>query len=82
MSDDDLKRIETKLDAVLDGLSTLRALNDLLVEADYVTKAKRLNKNTISQNKSLDKFNAPGKRKTLITIESVAAIRNRRSEPK
>lgn len=74
--------LEEKLDKVLKNQERqqpiLDALGDLLIEADYVTKAKGLNKSTISQNEKLDKFQEIGKRKILLTVESVAVVKARK----
>ena len=57
-------------------------LNDLLIAAAYVTKAKWLNKNTISQNDKLAKFEELGKRRVLMTLESISVIKNRKRKVK
>lgn len=80
--DDNLKRIEQKLDELLELAPALSALNSLLIEADYVTKAKGLNKNTISQNDGLEKFNGIGSRKVLVKLESVAVLKQRKRTKK
>ncbi len=78
ISDSDLLRIEAKLDRLLDLAPALEAMGDLLVEADFVTKAKRLNKNTISQNQSMEKFNEIGSRKVLLKVSSVPVLKQRK----
>jgi hypothetical protein len=49
----------------------------LLVEAVFVTRAKGLNKKTISQNDKLEKFQGIGERKILLKLGSVVVVRNR-----
>jgi hypothetical protein len=85
MTEDTALRLERKIDLFLErteamdaALPALQALGELVVEADYVTKAKRLNKNTISVNDKLEKFNGIGQRKTLIKLQSVAVVKNRK----
>jgi hypothetical protein len=82
MTNDQAERIERKLDELLEMLrdfsKPLAVFNELVVQADYVTKAKQLNKNTISKNDKLEKYNAFGKRKVLMSLESVAVVKNRK----
>lgn len=85
MTEETALRLERKIDlfleragAIDDALPVLYALGELVIEADYVTKAKRLNNKTISKNDNLEKFNGIGQRKTLISLESVAVVKNRK----
>ena len=50
----------------------------LLVEAAFVSRAKGLNRKTISQNKKLEKFQEIGKRMILLKLESVVMVKNRK----
>jgi hypothetical protein len=56
----------------------LQALNEMLVEADAVARAKGLHRNTISQNGNVEKFNAVGSRKLLMRVRDVPVLRNRK----
>jgi hypothetical protein len=75
MSDKELRRLQQQVDYLT---QLVKPLCDLLIYADDVTKARGLNKNTISQNDKLEKYNKPGERKLLISIASVPVIRNRK----
>lgn len=72
--------------AVLERLDRItpiiEALGNLVVEADFVTRAKRLNKKTISQNDSLEKFNGLGERKVLLKLSSIPVIKQRKRTKK
>jgi len=75
----ELEELANKIDRLLRLAPALETLNTLLIEADYVTKAKRLNKKTISENDKLEKYKQlGGHRKILLTIESVPVIRDRK----
>jgi hypothetical protein len=50
----------------------------LPVEAAFVTKAKGLNRETISKNDNLEKFQTIGARKLLLKLESVLVVKNRK----
>jgi hypothetical protein len=56
----------------------LQALNEMLVEADAVARAKGLHRNTISQNESVEKYQETGKRKLLMRVRDVPVLRNRK----
>jgi hypothetical protein len=73
-----LKQHEALIDRLDRVLPVIDALGELVVEADYVSKAKRLNKNTISQNKKLEKFNGLGERKVLLKLSSIPVIKQRK----
>jgi len=79
------KNLEEKIDALSEEVAVLRevmpalrALGELLVEANHVTKAKGLNPKTISKNKNLDKFQGIGERKLLLKLSSVEVVKQRR----
>jgi hypothetical protein len=76
MAKQDYDELNQKIDLILNILS------GVLVEADYLTKVKGLNKRTISQNEKLEKFNEIGKRKLLIKLESVPVVRARKRSKK
>ena len=89
MTEETALRLERKIDlflerteAIDDALPVLHALGEMVIEADYVTQAKRLNKKTISVNDNLEKFNGIGERKTLIKLTSVAVVKNRKGTRK
>lgn len=83
MTEERIKRLEEKLDRMAaDQQKLLAMIGSVLVEADHLTKAKGLNKNTISQNDKLEKYNQIGKRKLLLKLESVPVIRNRKRSQK
>jgi hypothetical protein len=75
---DDLRRIEEKLDEVIDALPLLRALGEVLVQRKTVNERMGLNKNTISQNKNIKKFEEAGHRKTYIEIGDIAVVKQRK----
>lgn len=70
--------VEQKLDRVIEALPALYALGELLIEADFVTKAKHLNRKTISQNDKLEKFQELAHRKVLMKLSSIPVIRQRK----
>jgi hypothetical protein len=82
MTDAQADRIEQKLDEVLKILYRLEipisTLDELVVAADYVTKAKQLSKSTISKNDTVEKWRGIGQRKVLISLSSVHVLRHRK----
>jgi len=82
MSDEQADRLERKLDQLLLHAPTLEALGEVLVEAEYITKVKRLNRNTISENEKLEKFQGIGKRKLLIKVSSIPVVKQRKRPAK
>lgn len=77
MTDDQAKILEQKLDLILERLPTFDALGELLVEADYVTKARGLSPKTIAKN-GVDKYQDRGHRKLLIKLQDVDAVLKRK----
>lgn len=78
-------RLEAKLDrfiegqaAILDALPTIHALGAVLVQRKTVNERTGLNKNTISQNKNIDKFEEIGHRRTYIEIGQVPVTKQRK----
>lgn len=79
ISESELERIiQRAVHAALREHVALNALADVLVEGSAITKNKKLNKNTLSQNKSIDKFNASGSNRILMKLEDVTVLKNRR----
>jgi len=78
MSTDDEKRLEEKLDQVIDALPIIYALGDLLVTRGEVNRTRGLNKNTIAQNDGIATFEPVGIRKTLIEIKDITVLRKKR----
>lgn len=68
----ELKEMGEKVDRIFE------MLKPVLIEADYLTKTNGLNENTISRNNKVDKFNMVGKRRLLMTLESVPVVKNRK----
>lgn len=56
----------------------LQALNELLVEAADVSRRKGLSRNTAANNKHIDKYQEPGRRKLLMRLEDVSVLKNRK----
>ena len=79
MTEKDIKQLQEQIDYLT---RIVKPLYDLLIYADDVTKAMGLNKNTISQNDKLEKYNKPGERKILLSLASVPVIRNRKRSRK
>lgn len=78
-------RLEAKLDefiagqaAILDALPTIHALGAVLVQRKTVNERTGINKNTLSQNKSIEKFEEIGHRRTFIQIADVPVIKQRK----
>ena len=70
------------MDLLIGQSISLSALDEVLVEAEYLSKVKGLNPKTISQNKNLEKFNEIGGRKLLMKLESVVVVRQRKGTRK
>lgn len=75
-------RLEEKLDAIIDALPTIHALGAVLVQRKTVNERTGLNKNTISQNKNIDKFEEIGHRRTYIQIADVPVVKQRKPSRK
>ena len=71
-------RLEEKLDAIIEALPTIHALGAVLVQRKTVNQRTGLNKNTISQNKNIDKFEEIGHRRTFIQIADVPVVKQRK----
>jgi len=78
MTEDQATRLEDKLDQLLELKPALLALGELLVEADFITKAKGLNPKTISKNRTLDKYQGFGQRKLLVKVSALNVIKQRK----
>ena len=71
----ELEFIKQQLTETRNELRLMREmLEPILISADHLNKVKGLNKNTISQNNKIDKYNGIGKRKVLLTLESVTVL--------
>ncbi len=75
---DDLKRIEDKLDEVLNALPMIYAIGSILVQRQTAIDRTGINKNTLDQNKNIGKYEEVGKRKTYIEIGSVSVVKQRK----
>lgn len=85
MTDEQADRLEKKIDQLLALAPTIDALGSVLVRRNNVTERLGLNKNTLSQNGNIAKFEESGSRKTFIEIGDVAVLRQRkqtRKQPK
>lgn len=88
----DVRALDAKLDALLAAIADLSgrldrieantltsaAIGEMLIEAADVTRLKGLNPKTISANRSIEKFDEPGRRRILISLRAAAAIKPRR----
>lgn len=81
MTDEQADRLEKKLDRLLDLAPTIEALGSVLVRRSNINERMGYDKNTISQNKSISKFEEKDGRKTFIEIGDVAVIRQRKRRP-
>lgn len=72
--------VEILTDLVLEQQKLLFPLNEVLVKATDVTKYKGLSRNTIGMNRHVEKYNEFGKKKLLISLESVSVVKNRKSK--
>ena len=81
--------LERKIDLLLEKLkivderldrqeSRLRPFADLLAEAKKVTDLKNLSHSTISNNPNMDKFVVKGKKKILISLDSIEVLNHRK----
>lgn len=75
---EDLERIEKKLDEVLAALPMIHALGSVLVRLNTVNERVGLNKNTISQNDKIPKYEIEKQRKTFIEVKDIAVIKKRK----
>ncbi|HEY0658218.1 MAG TPA: hypothetical protein VGD05_07075 [Pyrinomonadaceae bacterium] len=83
MSNTDIDELNSKVEILTEQNNRILAiLGNIFIEADYLTKTKGLNENTISRNNRIEKFNEIGKRKLLIKLESVTVIKNRKRSQK
>lgn len=71
-------RLEEKLDAIIEALPTIYAFGRILVQRKTVNERTGLNKNTISQNKNIDKFEEIGHRRTYIEIGQIPVVKQRK----
>lgn len=85
MDQDQANRLEAKLDefiagqaAILDALPTIHALGAILVQRKTVNERTGLNRNTLSQNKNIEKFEEIGHRRTYIQIGEIPVVRQRK----
>lgn len=74
VDNEDLKRIEQKLDELL---QLVQPLSTLLVRSHVATKQLGLNKNTLSKNRSVSKFEQVGSRRTYVEIGELLAVKKR-----
>lgn len=75
-------RLEQKLDAIIDALPTIHALGAVLVQRKTVNDRTGINKNTLSQNKNIDKFEEIGHRRTYIEIGQIHVTKQRKPSRK
>lgn len=77
---------EQKLDLVLTELAELRRkvepFAEMVMKAEVVTKAKGLGKNTVIANEQVEKYVEPGKKKVLVSLESVSVLKHRKRAKK
>ena len=76
--DDQQSDIEKALERALANHPGLQALNELLVEAADVSRRKGLARNTAANNRHIEKYQQPGRRRLLMRQEDVSVLRNRK----
>jgi hypothetical protein len=78
MTEEQATRLEQKLDQLLELAPTIEALGSVLVRRKTVVDRVGLNKNTLSQNKNIDKYEAVGERKTFIEVGDISVVKRRK----
>lgn len=78
MTDEQAARLEEKIDKLLELAPTINAIGSILVRRRTATERIGLNKNTLSQNKKIAKFEEPASNRTFIEIGEVQVIRQRK----
>jgi hypothetical protein len=76
MTEDRLAAIERTLEELA---PIVRALGDILVQRKVVNERVGLNKNTLSQNPNVTKFEDVGSRRTLIQISDIAVVKRKKT---
>jgi hypothetical protein len=82
MTEEQAERLEQKLDKILELAPTIEALGSILVRRKTVVDRVGLNKNTLSQNKNIEKYEAVGERKTFIEVGEIAVVKRRKRRAK
>lgn len=82
MTEEQAERLEQKLDKILELAPTIEALGSVLVRRQTVVDRVGLNKNTLSQNKNIEKYEAVGERKTFIEVGEIAVVKRRKRRAK
>jgi hypothetical protein len=73
-NNEQLDRIEAKLDELLEQVG---ALTKILVRSKTAAKQMGLNKDTLTRNKKISKYEEVGHRRTYVEIGEVGVIRKR-----
>lgn len=77
MTDEQLKELNEKLDRIVDALPTIEALGRILIRRR--TAARRgIAETTIDTNKTIQKFEEIGHKRTFVEIGEVAVIQKRK----
>ncbi len=71
-------RLERKLDELLDLAPIIESLGKLLVRRRTANEELGLDKNTLSKNEQINKFEEFGTRKTFIEIGHIVAVKQRK----
>ncbi len=82
MTEDQADRLERLEALLLDLAPTINALGSVLVRQSNATERMGLSKNTLAQNKKLEKFEGIGELKTLITVSDLAVVKRRKGTQK
>ena len=75
MDSEQLSRVEKKLDQLLE---LLQPISKILVRSKEVVKALGLNKDTLSQNRKVSKYEEVGHRRTYVEIGEVSVVKKRK----
>lgn len=73
-----LNRIERKLDELLELAPVLETLGRLLVRSHTAGKALGLNKTTLTQNKKVTKFEEVGHRRVYVEVGEINVVKKRK----
>ena len=76
------QRIEQKLDELLELAPAIRAIGKLLIRSNEAAKRMDLNKDTLSQNKKVSRYEEVGIRRTYIELGELDVVKKRKRKGK